>query len=104
MFQGELESSSTSSVHLLDSGATGTSARRGTATRHASFWHTSSACSLVNLHHDWIHDSLQLLLLAIKLIFLCQLVLVQPIQGFLHCTLDFLLVTTLEFVFQLLFI
>merc|ERR1711948_49207 len=92
------------SVHLLDSRATGTSARRGTTTRHASFWHTSSTCSLVNFHHDWVYDSLQLLLLALELILLCQLVLVQPVQSLLHCTLNLLLVTTLEFVFQLLFI
>merc|ERR550525_1510458 len=90
-------------VHLLDGWAsTSTSTWRCASTRHATLW--STTCSLVDLHHDWVHDTLKLLLLSLELILLSQLVLVQPVQSLLHCRLDLLLVATLELVLELLLV
>merc|ERR1719174_1081326 len=83
--------------HLLDSWATCT-----TTTWHATLWHSTATCSLVDLHHDWVDDAFKLLLLSLKLILLSQLVLVEPIEGLLHCLLDLLFVIALELILKLL--
>eukprot|EP00438_Fugacium_kawagutii_P036330 Skav220742 [mRNA] locus=scaffold2753:402066:402800:+ [translate_table: standard] len=92
-------------VNLLDGWAS-TTARSTThaTTRHATLWHPAAACSLVDLHHDGVHNALELLLLGLKLILLSKLILVQPVQCLLHCGFDLLLVTRLELVLQLLLI
>merc|ERR1712137_465829 len=62
--------------------------------------------------HNWIqHYSTQTqpttpsqLLVCFKLILLCQLVFVEPIETFLHCLFNFLFVTVFKFVLQLLLI
>eukprot|EP00438_Fugacium_kawagutii_P026006 Skav207367 [mRNA] locus=scaffold3618:26202:26651:+ [translate_table: standard] len=89
-------------VDLLDRWAS--AAARSTThatTRHASFWHTTATCSLVDLHHDGVHNALELLLLGLKLILLGKLILVQPVQRLLHSRLDLLLVARLKLVLQL---
>merc|ERR1712110_88216 len=74
------------SVHLLYGRATATATATTTATaghapRHV--WHATFAasCSLVYLHHDWVHDTFELLLLSFEFFLLGQLVLIQPVQG-----------------------
>merc|ERR1719391_738448 len=55
----------------------------GHATLHTS-WHTTPRCSallLVELGDDWVADGLNLLLLVLELLHLCQLVAVQPVEG-----------------------
>merc|ERR550514_2243146 len=93
-------------VHLLDSWTTspaGGIAAAEAATGHSALWHAATAaCSLVHLHHDRVDDALELLLLSFELIFFCQLILVKPVQGVLHCFLDLFLVARLELVLQLL--
>merc|ERR1740121_3021970 len=91
------------SVHLLDGGAASTAAgRTSPGPWHTSLRHATSTSGLVDLHHDRIHDALHLLLLALELLLLCELVLVEPIQGLLHHRLDLLLVSVLELFLQLL--
>merc|ERR1719263_1988990 len=91
------------SVDLLDSWATGSSTTCGTthvwhaASRHA----ISTTSSLVDLHHDWIYNAFELLLLGLEFILLGQLVLVQPVKGFLDCLLNLVFVICLKFVLQL---
>merc|ERR1719253_1412715 len=87
-----------SSIHLFNCW-TATSTWRGIAihtSRHATLGHPTTTCSLVDFHHDWVHNSLQLFLLCLKLVLFSKLVLVQPIQGFLNCRLDLVFVITLE--------
>merc|ERR1719263_2349537 len=92
------------SVDLLDGWATGCTTCGGTthvwhaASRHA----ISTTSSLVDLHHDGIHNALKFLLLGLKFILLSQLVLVQPVKGFLDCLLNLVFVICLKFVLQLL--
>merc|ERR1712113_75173 len=51
-----------------------------TTSRHTTFGHLSTAAgSLVHLHHDRVHNAFKLLLLRLKLVLLCELILVQPI-------------------------
>merc|ERR1712032_119439 len=101
-FQGEI--SWKCSVHLLDGGSARAGTSRGITaetSRHASSGHAAtSSCCLVDLHHDRVDDALELLLLALELIFLSQLVLVKPVKSVLHCLFDFFLVTALELVLQ----
>mmetsp|Transcript_67140 Transcript_67140/g.190417 ORF Transcript_67140/g.190417 Transcript_67140/m.190417 type:complete len:272 (-) Transcript_67140:232-1047(-) len=98
------------SVDLLDGGAAGAAGRRAggaaeAATRHAALRHPAAAAGgLVDLHHDGVHDSLQLLLLGLELVLLGQLVLVEPVEGVLHGLLDLLLVPTLELLLELLLV
>mmetsp|Transcript_15414 Transcript_15414/g.36333 ORF Transcript_15414/g.36333 Transcript_15414/m.36333 type:complete len:248 (+) Transcript_15414:135-878(+) len=92
-------------VNLLNgraAGAPGGSAHA--ATRHATLGHATTAGRLVDLHHDGVHDALELLLLGLELVLLSELVLVQPVQGLLHGALDLLLVAALELVLQLLLV
>merc|ERR1712078_848310 len=60
----------TSLIHLFNGWAA--SSWRSTATEaatwHSTFWHTTTTCCLVDLHHDRIHDTLQFLLLCSELI------------------------------------
>merc|ERR1719443_2762828 len=89
------------SVHLLDGRATRASARRGCTTRHAAHvWHAAATSCLVHLHHDRIHDALDLLLLRLELVLLSELVLVEPVQSLLHGLLDLFLVAVLELVLE----
>merc|ERR1719506_3219569 len=82
-------------IDLLDGWAT--------TAGHTTLRHfTTATCSLVNLHHDWVHDTLKLLLLVFKLLLLCKLILVQPVESLLHGLLDFVLIVALELVLQLL--
>merc|ERR1712219_8741 len=82
-------------VHLLDVGATGTTARRGTATTRHTARHTihaarHAATTRVHGLHDGGADALNLLLLVLKLLLLSHLVGLQPGQGIvdgLHCLL-----------------
>merc|ERR1712072_1604550 len=93
-------------INLLHSWATTTSCSRwGTsrhAPRHTTRHATLTTCCLVNLHHDGVHDALQLFLLSLKLVLLCKLVLVKPIEGLLHSFLNLVLVVAFKLVFQLL--
>merc|ERR1712187_1070607 len=87
----------------------GTATRRCAAPKaaswHASLGHTAAATScLVHLHHDRVHDALELLLLGFELVLLGQLVLVEPVQCLLHGLFDLLLVSTLEFILELFFV
>merc|ERR1712232_1285980 len=65
------------SIHLLDSRTSPTATTwritaKATA-RHATRGHvTTSTGRLVHLHHDRVHHSLDLLLLRLELILLCQ--------------------------------
>merc|ERR1712187_564767 len=89
-------------VNLLNRWATATAATAWHATAwHTAFRHTATACCLVDLHHDWIDDALQLLLPCLDFILFGQLILVKPIQRLLHCRLNLLLVPTLELVLEL---
>merc|ERR1712113_1261682 len=91
-------------VNLLDCRTTGTTrccAIKPT-TRHASLWHATTSGSLVDLHHDWVHHSFQLLLLPLELLLLGQLILVQPVEGLLDCSFDLLFVPILELLLELL--
>merc|ERR1740117_1496014 len=93
------------SINLFDCWAT-SAAWRGapiTATRHATLRHaTTATCSLVDFHHDWVHDTLNLLLLGLELILLGKLILVQPIQSLLNRLFNLIFVITLKFVLQFL--
>merc|ERR1712217_445958 len=87
-------------VDLLDSWAT-PATRRCATTWHASLRHTTSTtCSLVNFHHDRIHDTLQFLLLCFEFVFLCQLVLVEPVKRLLNSLLDLLFVVAFKLVLE----
>merc|ERR1712087_563116 len=87
-------------VDLLDSWAT-SATRRCAAAWHASLRHTTSTtCSLVDLHHDRIHDTLQFFLLCLELVFLCKLVLVKPVKRVLNGLLNLLLIVTLKLVLK----
>merc|ERR1712110_357552 len=68
------------SIHFLNSRATSTTAWSiaKIPTGHATLGHPTTACSLVDLHHDWIHNTLKLLLLRLELIFFSHLILVKP--------------------------
>merc|ERR1719499_1724666 len=74
-------------------------ARCAASTAKAAAWHTAlrhaaaASCCLVYLHHDRIDDTLELLLLGLKFVFLGQLVLVQPVQRLLNGFFNFLLVS-----------
>merc|ERR1711976_1120725 len=81
------------SVHFLHSWATA-------ATSIVSAKSTSS--SLVDFHHDGIHNSLELLLPCLEFILFRQLILVEPIQCLLDSLLDLVLVITFELVLELL--
>merc|ERR1711988_911908 len=65
-----------SSVDLLHCWATSSCSRWGTprhTTRH-SIWHaTLATCCLVDLHHDGVHNTFQLLLLGFKFVLLSEL-------------------------------
>merc|ERR1719231_233828 len=95
---------SPASVDLLHSGATAATA--STSARHTArhVWHTTFTTSsgLVDLHHDRVHDSFELLLLSFELLLLCQLVLVEPVQCFLHGCFNLIFVTSFEFILELL--
>merc|ERR1740129_899060 len=62
---------------------------------------TCAGC-LVDLHHDGIHHSLDFLLLAFELVLLSKLIFVKPVQSLLDCLLNFVFVTCLELVLELL--
>merc|ERR1719181_900163 len=77
------------SVHLLDCWtSSAASCTAHVTTRHAAFRHTTTACSLVDLHHDRVHNALELLLPCFKLVLLSKLVLVEPIECLLNSLLD----------------
>merc|ERR1719253_559454 len=63
-------------------------------------WHTvgttATASCLIHFHHDWIDDSLELFLLGLELVFLSELVLVQPVQCFLNSFFNLFFVVTLK--------
>merc|ERR1740117_2849668 len=88
------------SINLFDCWATSAAWRGATITalRHA----TTATCSLVDFHHDWVDDTLDLLLLSLELVFLGKLILVQPIQTLLNRLLNLVFVITLKFVLQFL--
>merc|ERR1740117_40066 len=90
-------------IHFLDSWTAGTpwSSAIHATTWHSTFRHATTASCLVNLHHDWVHDTLKLLLLRLELILLSHLVLVEPVKCLLNCLLDLVLVVTLELLLEL---
>merc|ERR1719454_427159 len=93
------------SIHLLNRWATCASARRGCAAGHATHvWHTAATRCLVHLHHYWVHDALDLLLLRLELILLSELVLVEPVQSLLHRLLDLFFVAVFKFVLEFLLV
>ena len=61
-------------------------------TRHAAFRHPASTSRLIHLHHNGIHDPLNLFLLHLEFVFLCELVFVEPIKCILDGGLKFLFV------------
>merc|ERR1712232_148459 len=81
------------SIDFFDGGATAatTATARHTATRHV--WHATFTASrgLIDLHHDRVHDTLELFLLGFELLLFCQLILVQPVQCVLHGSLNLVL-------------
>merc|ERR1719375_324289 len=91
-------------VYLLNCGASAAACRVivETSTRHAtrSIWRTT--CSLVDLHHDRVHNALEFFLLGLKLILLGELILIQPVKGFLNSLLNLVLVIALKLVLKLL--
>merc|ERR1719453_1032583 len=92
-------------IDLLDSWATcGTTTCGTTHVWHAATRHTISTTTsgLVDLHHDWIDNALNFFLLGLEFILLSQLVLVEPVQGFLDCLLNLVFVICLKFILQLL--
>merc|ERR1719162_1042435 len=92
------------SIDFLDSWAAGTpwcSAIHAT-TWHSTLGHATTASSLVDLHHDWVHNTLKLLLFRLELILLSHLVLVEPVECFLNCFLNLVLVVALKLLFELL--
>merc|ERR1719498_991331 len=94
-------------VYFLNCWATSTtwcSTSIKASTRHATLWHATTASSLVHLHHNWIHDTLKLLLLGLKFILLRELILVQPVEGLLHSFLNLVFVVTLKLILQHTFI
>merc|ERR1740117_2345377 len=91
-------------IHFLDSWAAGTpwgSAIHATAW-HSTFGHATAASCLVDLHHDWVHDTLKLLLFRLELILLSHRVLVEPVECFLNCLLNLVLVVAFELLFEFL--
>merc|ERR1719152_358118 len=99
-------STNSGSIHLLNCWATSvsTSTTIETTAWHAALWHATTTCCLIDFHHDRVDHTLKFLLLGLEFILLRQLVLVQPIQSFLHSLFDLVLVISLELVFQLLFL
>merc|ERR1719375_2282723 len=91
-------------VYLLNCGASAAACcvivktSAGHATR--SIWRTT--CSLVDLHHDRVHNALEFFLLGLKLVLLGELILIKPVKGFLHSLLNLVLVVALELVFEFL--
>merc|ERR1739844_259474 len=104
MHTGACEIPNSRLVDLLDRWTTSTTrcCTIKPTTRHASLWHSSTPSSLIDFHHDWVHDSLQLLLLPFKFILLSQLVFVEPVERLLDCSLDLLFVPSLELLLELL--
>merc|ERR1712060_435835 len=68
--------------------------------RHTSS--TATASCLIHFHHDRIDNALKLFLLSFKFVFFSKLVLVQPIQGLLHCLLNLFFIVTLKLILKLL--
>merc|ERR1712046_370711 len=94
------------SVNFLNGWATATT---GSSSKIATTWHAAAhvrtgatTSGLVDFHHDWIHNTLKLLLLGLELILLSQLILVKPIKSVLDSLLNVVLVTSLELVLELL--
>merc|ERR1712217_487334 len=88
-------------VDLLDSWAT-PATRCCAAAWQASLRHTTSTtCSLANLHHDRIHDTLQFLLFCFEFVFFCQLVFVEPVKRLLNGLLNLLFVVAFKLILQL---
>merc|ERR1711953_1142240 len=86
-----------SSINLLDSWPTTSTTTWHTTTWHTTTWHvTAPTCCLVYLHHNRVDNAFDLFLLRLELILLGQLILIEPIQRFLHCRFDLLLVPRLE--------
>merc|ERR1712151_1032331 len=100
----ELQNWQLRSINFLNSCSTSTTWRGIAEIRHAALWHTTTSRGLVDLHHDRVHDAFQFFLLSLEFIFLSKLVLVKPIEGFLHCRLDLLLIATLKLILQLFFL
>merc|ERR1712187_50029 len=89
-------------VDLLNGWATAaTTTAWHTTAWHTTLWHAATTGSLIDLHHDRIHDPLELLLLSLEFILFGHLFLVEPIQRVLDSFLDFLFVPSLEFVLEL---
>merc|ERR1712061_605307 len=78
-------------VNFLNSWATSSSRHTAiSTTRHTTI--RSTTRRLVYFHHDWIHDTLKLLLFCLELILLGQLILIEPIKGFLNSFLNLVFV------------
>merc|ERR1719433_2221374 len=97
------------SIDLLDSRAAAAACTRRppaeTTSRHTALRHVSATAGcLVHLHHDRVHDTFKLFLLCLELVLFGQLILVEPIEGFLYRLLDLLLVVALKLVLELLLI
>merc|ERR1719198_2088408 len=91
-----------SSVDLFNGRPTAATATRHAAPWHATARHVTPTSRLVNFHHDRIHDTLDLLLLRLKFIFLGHLVLVEPIECILDSLLDIFLVSCFKLILQFL--
>merc|ERR1712066_8053 len=81
------------------------STRSTSTTRHAALRHAATtAGGLVDFHHNWVHNSLEFLLLGFKFIFLSKLILIEPIEGFLDCLFNLFFVSRFKLLFELFFI
>merc|ERR1719199_1975716 len=84
------------SINLLDRRA-GAAARGAASAAHAAHVrHATAASGLVHLHHDRVHDALELLLLGLELLRLGHLVALKPVQGVLDHLLDLVLIASVE--------
>merc|ERR1712066_1036425 len=92
------------SIHFFNRGATSAPWCSTSHIRHSASGHPTTTCSLVDLHHDWIHNTFKLLLLGFEFILLSKLILVKPIQCVLHGLFNLVLVITFKLLFQLLFL
>jgi len=68
---------------------------------HVTCWRFSpTSSSLVEFHHHGVHNTLKLLLLALKFFFFCHLIVVEPIKRLLHVCPNLALAICLKFILQ----
>jgi hypothetical protein len=93
-------------VNLLNGRAVVVAGTAGSASRHTATGHTARhaatlTTSSVELHHDGVGDTLELLLLRLVLVLGSGLVVVQPGNGLVNLSLELLLVTGIKLLIDL---